>query len=86
MLHHQDRRRIPDDNENEGDGDAAEVDSYQLGDGRPARDFVPLGEQPSHTPGGSAKRHLNNMVKTMKPPVLQDEISIESWKRESFFT
>ena len=73
-----------DDNENEGDGDAAEADPYQLGSGGPARDFVPLGEQPSHTPGDSAKLHLNNMMKTMKPPVFQDETSVESWKRESF--
>ena len=56
-----------DDNENQAaeDGVAAEVDLYQLGGGGPARDFVPLGEQPSHTPGDSAKLHLNNMMKTI---------------------
>lgn len=59
-----------------GCGVAAEAALYQLGD------FGPQGEQPSYTPGGSAGIHLENAMKTVKPPVLEEEKYFESWKTE----
>jgi len=71
-------------NHEEGDVGSAEADLYQLGGRGQAGDYVPQGEQSSHTPGSSAaSRSLQNMVKTMKLPLLEKGKDIEAWKREA---